>query len=328
MAAYISKNDRLGSITSRQEFKDFSQFILPVPKGPSALLLKLATLSGMAKMTKTWNVDDMADGLNRMIDIAHQGGRITYDIWSKEDKAKDPGKKETVLFHFPAQNKSPFVLVCAGGAYMSVASLVEGFPVAAELNRMGYSAFVLHYRCGKKNPWPTPLEDMQQALHFILNHADEFNVERENYAVAGFSAGGHMTASLGTENFGYKKWNLSKPGALFLAYPVTMYKNMTKIHKTCRDNIIGKDPTREQIDSVTVTLNTSKDFPPTYLMHCKDDDAIYFENSEKLAEKLKDLEVPCALKEVPTGGHGIGLGNGTQARGWFAEAVQFWQSLK
>jgi len=320
----IKKDDQIRKILARQEFAGFSQFILPVPARPLTPFLKTRKLSFFKMLSKSWNVDDMVDGLNRMVDLADQDTRIHYDIWSEADKAQDARKVRTALFHFPAPNKGPFALVCAGGAYMLVASLIEAFPVAAELNRMGYSAFVLHYRTGKKNPWPAAMEDLQQALHFILERVEELNVERENYAVAGFSAGGHLAASLGTDIFSYREWDLPKPGALILAYPVTMYEHMTKVHQQCRDILIGKNPSREQMDSIHIVAHTEGDSPPTYLWHCRDDSTVYFENSQALADKLYELGIPCQFKAVPGDGHGIALGNGTPAQGWLAEAVKLW----
>jgi acetyl esterase/lipase len=322
----ITSADRIGSIIQRPEFAGMRQFILPMPPGILTFLLRQFRLSILRKLTPTWNVDDTVDGLNRILEIVRTGTRFHYDIWNDADKAADPRKRDTALFHFPVNTKGPFVLVCAGGAYVSVASIVEAFPVAAELNHLGFSAFVLHYRTRKDNPWPVPMEDLQQALHFILDFAGRFNIIKDGYAVVGFSAGGHLTASLGTDNFGYKKWSLPKPGALFLGYPVTMFDHMTKIHRQCRDTIIGKNPTREQIDSINVVLHADNDYPPAYLMACQDDDAVYFENSEMLVKRLKELGVPCQFKSVARGGHGIELGNDTLAQGWLTEAVQFWLS--
>ncbi len=326
MNTLISPSERIGSILKRPEFDGIRQFMLPVPAGLPTFIIKQFRLSIVRKLVPTWNVEDMVDGLNRILEVVRGETKFHYDIWSHADKTADPRKKETALFHFPVRQKGPFVLICAGGAYASVASIVEAFPVAAELNGLGYTAFVLHYRCGKNNAWPAPMEDLQQALHFILNHVDEFGVEKEHFAAAGFSAGGHLVSSLGTQNDGYQHWNLPKPGALFLAYPVTLFTRMTKIHKACRDNLLGTSPTKSDIDGINVVLNTDASYPPAFLMHCQDDDQIYFENSEALAQKLKSIGVPCILKLVPKGGHGIGLGNGTAAQGWLTEAVQFWQS--
>lgn len=283
-------------------------------------------LTAVRHFAKKWNVDDIVDGLNHIVSLVKAGERVHYDLWSEVDQAIDPRKRDTALFHFPVAQNTPFILICAGGAYQTVASYVEAFPVAAELNRLGYSAFVLHYRTGKHNPWPAPLEDLQQALHFILNQAADLNVEGEGYAVAGFSAGGHLVASLGTTNYGYQHWGLPKPGAMFLGYPVTIWENMSRIHKHCRNIILGKQPTKAEVEEITILQQVDGNFPPTYIMHCQDDDIVHFENAERLADRLKALRVPCFLKAVSVGGHGIGLANGTAAEGWVNDAVKFWQA--
>jgi len=187
---------------------------------------------------------------------------------------------------------------------------------------------VLHYRTGKHNPWPAPLDDLQQALHFIHNHADDLNVKKEGYAVAGFSAGGHLVASLGTINYGYHHWNLAKPGAFFLGYPVIIWENMSRIHKHCLNTILGNQPTQADVDKITIIKNVDGNYPPTYIMHCQDDAIVHFENARQLADKIKVLGIPNILKAVPVGGHGIGLANSTPAEGWVKDAVQFWQAQR
>ena len=53
-----------------------------------------------------------------------------------------------------------------------------------------------------------------------MAHSDEWNLDMENYSLWGSSAGGHLVASFGTDSMGYKKYNLPKPGAIILSYPV------------------------------------------------------------------------------------------------------------
>jgi predicted esterase len=72
--------------------------------------------------------------------------------------------------------------------------------------------------------------------------------------------------------------------------------------------------------------NMDCNYPPTYIMHCQDDDSVHSENAERLAGKLKELGVPCFLQAVSVGGYGIGLANDTPAEDWVTEAVQFWQA--
>lgn len=327
MAQRISENDRLGRILSRPEFQGMSQFVIPVG-GLLGWIMKQLKPVTLERLSQVQSAEEVVAGLNRLGELVNAGVQVRYDLWSDEERARDPTKTDSALLHFPAERKGPFILICPGGGYFMVSSLAEGNPVAVALNDARYSAFVLNYRTGKQNRWPAPMEDLQQALHFIVGHADELNVDVEDYALVGFSAGGHLAASFGTANYGYKRWNLPRPGALLLAYPLTMFEDetMTRGHKLCRDNILGKNPSREQIESVDVVRNADGDFPPTYIMHGQDDPVVAFENGLSLANRLKALDVPCHLNAVPSGGHGFGLGSGTPAQGWLAEAVRFWQA--
>ena len=188
-----------------------------------------------------------------MINLISAGERVQYTIWIEEDQAKDPRKRDTDLFHFPVSHKTPFILVCAGCAYQMVASYLEAFPVTVEVNRLCYSVSVLHYRIWKHNLRPAPVENL--------------NIEKEGYSEAGFSAGGHLVASLGTTNYGYQRWNLTKPGTLLLGYPMTIWENMSRIHKHCRNTILGNRPLHAEIDEITILQHIDSKYPPTYIMH-------------------------------------------------------------
>jgi hypothetical protein len=58
------------------------------------------------------------------------------------------------------------LVVCAGGGYMGVCSAVEGYPVAARFNDLGYDVFLLTYRVSEKKIMPKPVDDLAAALKF------------------------------------------------------------------------------------------------------------------------------------------------------------------
>ena len=70
-------------------------------------------------------------------------------------------------------------------------------------------------------------------------------------------------------------------------------------------------------------------YPPTYLWQCRDDHLLSFQaNAVAFARKAKALGVPCRFRPVERGGHGLGLAENSQAQGWLAEAVAFWQAYR
>ena len=88
----------------------------------------------------------MVDGVNRLIDDRCGGQTILYDFYDEEQKEKDPTKRDTGLFFLRGRPEAPFAVVSAGGGFCYVGSLHEGFPLAMEINKHGYNAFVLKYR--------------------------------------------------------------------------------------------------------------------------------------------------------------------------------------
>ena len=94
----------------------------------------------------------MVDGLNHLIDDINAGKQVIYDIYSEQEKEKDPEKRNTGLLFFRGNPGAPFGIICPGGGFYYVGSLHAGFPVAMELNKHGYNAFVLNYRVGDYIP--------------------------------------------------------------------------------------------------------------------------------------------------------------------------------
>ncbi|MBB6637191.1 alpha/beta hydrolase [Cohnella thailandensis] len=310
------------------EFERYKKFFIysPGAKGLTESHYKGVRIGEISSVVPTWNGDSVLAGLNHLL-RAHQSGRqVLYGIWNESEERNEANKEDSVLFHFSGEAGKPFVIVCAGGAYMAVASMVEAFPVAKRLNELGYTAFVLNYRVGKEGILPEPMEDLAEAIKFILSRADEFQVASDNYAVAGFSAGGHLAASLGTTNYGYSRYGVPKPSALFLSYPLIstdeLFENDTK--GLLSVILAGRNYHPDLLDSYCINKNMNEDYPPTYIWMCMDDETIPYRNSVVMADKLKESGIPHVHRLFERGGHGIGMGVGTEAEGWLDEAVRFW----
>lgn len=220
--------------------------------------------------------------------------------------------------------KHPFAIICPGGGYSMVCSFLEGLPYAKHLNEQGYSAFVLYYRCRKKARYPAPMDDLARALRDILSRADALNLETEGYSVWGSSAGGHLAASFGTEAMGYAKYDLPKPGALVLCYPVVTMGDKT--HLGSRNNLLGKAPDAAMLTLTSVEQQITPAYPPTFVWCGDTDRTVDPENSRMLSEALAENGVPCQFVEYPGVDHGVGLRKGLACEGWFEQAVSFWRA--
>lgn len=245
--------------------------------------------------------------------------QAAYDFW----RGKGYGLKEYVIHD---GKKHPFALICPGGGYEMVCSFVEGAPYAKRLNELGYSAFVLYYRCGRNAAFPAPQDDLARALRDIFSRADELNLDMEAYSVWGSSAGGHLAATFGTEAIGYAKYGLPKPGALILSYPVITMGEDT--HDGSRKNLLGESPTEEMIQLTSVQKQVTANYPPTFLWCGSADHVVAPANSQMMADALKGSGVQHQFISYPGVEHGVGLGEGLACEPWFQKAVSFWEQMR
>lgn len=294
----------------------------PAPEEMKKITLKMLA----SAVSPAWNPRSMAKGFNAIAAHLDADVPMKQEIYSSEEKKADPTKERTGLLWFPAEKKGPFALVCAGGAYMSVASLVEAFPVADRLNELGVTAFVLQYRAGVKGAAEKSGEDLRRALKFILDQREKFHVE-EGYAAFGFSAGGHLVSELGTDNEGYKVYGLPKPQMLGLCYPLVAFAQEDEQMENCQ-NIMFEEGDREQMkEHFTPVEHLSRDYPKTFIWQTVEDEQVPFEaNGHEIYRRLQKLGVPSKLKTVQHGLHGLGLGEDSEAAGWLDEAVEYWRS--
>jgi hypothetical protein len=99
--------------------------------------------------------------INHLIDEVSDGKTVFYDFYTDAQKQQDPNKRITGLFFFRGNPGAPFAIVCPGGGFSYVGSLHEGFPLALEISKKGYNAFVIRYRIGSEQ-WAT--EDLAATI--------------------------------------------------------------------------------------------------------------------------------------------------------------------
>lgn len=224
----------------------------------------------------------------------------------------------------PGGKKASFALIAPGGGYATVCTAIEGEPFAKELNKRGYSAFIVYYRVKKEARHPAPLDDMARALKEILDNAEKWNVRTEGFSVWGSSAGGHLAACFGTESIGYVRYGLPKPAAMVLVYPVITMGRHT--HKGSRNNLLGKNASPETRERLSVENLVTGQYPPTYIWNTLEDKTVPPVNGQLFAEAAEKAGIVYQYRQYQTGAHGCGLAKGLECESWFDEAVAFWQA--
>lgn len=220
----------------------------------------------------------------------------------------------------------PLVLICPGGGYV-MTSPKEGEPIALQMNSFGFHACVLHYSCAPA-VFPTALNQLAKSVKLIRESAEKWHVNPDKIIVLGFSAGGHLVASLGT--FWNKEFLLRgldvkmeeiKPNALVLSYPVITSGEYA--HKDSFINLLGeraKDSNWRQL--VSLEKQVDETMPKSFIWHTFEDQSVPVENSLSLATAMRKAKVPFALHIFEKGGHGLALG--TEESGEVVTEVQPW----
>ena len=184
---------------------------------------------------------------------AQESKPVTELLWPQGapgaigDKDTD---KPSLTFYLPtpARATGTGVVVCPGGGYQNLAMDHEGRQIAAWLNSLGITAFVLKYRLGPQYGHPIELGDGQRAIRLVRTRARELGVAADRIGIWGFSAGGHLASTVATH---FDAGNPaasdpvdragSRPDFAILAYPViSMRVGIT--HAGSRRNLLGDNP--------------------------------------------------------------------------------------
>jgi len=281
---------KVRDVINDPDFEGYGRLIFPAGK----TIDKSMTLSEVDTIL-TWynyvNPNRTVEIVNNMKNKVEAGEQIFYDIYSDEEKAADPAKENTGLFFFRGNPGEKFAIVNAGGGFVYVAAMHDSFPHALEISKKGYNAFALIYRPGAQ----TASEDLARAIAFIHEHADELEIDVEDYSLWGGSAGARTTAWLGTYGtaaFGEAEY--PRPGAVIMQY-------------TGLSELYGNEP-------------------PTYANVGTIDGIANYRTMERRINKIKANGIDAEIEIFDNLPHGFGLGEGTIAEGWIDHAVRFWEN--
>lgn len=281
------RNTLIFEVRDDPVFEGYGDLIFPVDTG---------YMSGrtLGDLSLTWysniDPDKTVEICNYFKEKAASGSAIFYDIYTKEEKQKDPDKEDTGLFFFKGEDNARTAICNAGGGFAYVGAMHDSFPHALELSKKGYNAFALIYRPGAQ----TACEDLARAIAFLFENAKELKIDMSDYSLWGGSAGARMAAwlgSYGTESFGEDVYD--RPAAVIMQY-------------TGLSDVYGNEP-------ATYNCVGTNDYIASYRTMQRRIEAIRYNGTNAMIEVFEGLS------------HGFGLGTGTIAEGWLDNAVSFWE---
>ncbi len=246
------------------------------------------------------------------------GESESYAIWPEGQIPEDIGAPEkesyaynnnyrltdvavpTITIMRPQLNKSGrSVIICPGGGYGKLAVEHEGIEIGRWLNSQGITAIILKYRVPRRKDVAkhhVAFQDIQRAMRFVRSKADDLKIDPNKIGTIGFSAGGHLCASLSVNHMEQSYAPIdeidgleAKPNFTILVYPA--YLSSGK-----------KDG---NLDPFFVQPFSNKNTPDTFICVAADD-------RHKVGildyyQHLRRAKIPTELHFFHKGGHGGGL---------------------
>lgn len=231
-----------------------------------------------------------------------------------------------------ADKPLPLVVHIHGGGWIGGSK----YPCAvAPMVLRGYAVASVEYRFSQKAKFPAQIQDCQAAIRWLRAHAKEYNLDTEHVGVVGGSAGGHLSALVGTAGgknafpkIGGNEEQSDRVQAVCDIFGPSDFstvvqqaaddKNVKNIFEfnTPKDpysQLIGtKLDDKPKAEAVSPVHYVSKDNPPFVILHGTHDTLVPYAQSEELAAALKEKGVTVWLQKLPGAGHG-GPGFGKSA---------------
>lgn len=240
------------------------------------------------------------------VDYAALGSNAPCEAASLTSYILSPKQVEATVW-----DKRPAVIVCPGGGYRS-RSMRESEPVVMKYCAAGFHSFLMDYSVAPTG-WPAPLCELSKAVKTVRSLADEYPIDTNKIFVCGFSAGGHLAASLGVhgQNPIIKSGSgisgdENMPNGLILCYPViTGDDGFT--HRGTRENF-SEGMKSEKLKYFSLEKFVTPSTPKSFIWHTFEDDSVPVYSSMRFAEALLENGVEYELHIYPSGRHGLALG--------------------
>lgn len=208
------------------------------------------------------------------------------------------------------------ILIFPSGSYAKLSDR-ETDAVALRFQAYGFQSFVLHYSTGHA-PYPTALLEAAEAVKAVRTNAQKWDIDPDGIYLCGFSAGGHLAASLAVH------WDKPllrelypngecRPNGTILCYPIVTahqpYRAPIFLDELCVNE------SSEWFSWLSAEDHVTPDTPPCFLWHNADDKDVSVMNSVLYASALSKESVPYEMHIFPQGGHGLSLADETTAAG-------------
>ncbi|WP_121810279.1 alpha/beta hydrolase [Mucilaginibacter kameinonensis] len=236
--------------------------------------------------------------------------------------ANDTSKRHLLDIYLPPAGKNifPVVVWIHGGGWRKgdkFSAMDNMDDSAREMIEKGYAIVSINYRYSSSDKFPAQIQDCNRALSFIEEFGSKYRLDKNNIALIGFSAGGHLAALLGLSNNNdvntfYKEGKIEQ----FRIKLIIDYYGISDIVTLKGPGIADpnsgvqlllgakafKEP-EKSTEASPVTYIDGND-PPFFIVHGDKDQAVDSSQSVELANKLNQSRVINELMILPNAPHG------------------------
>ena len=250
--------------------------------------------------------------LNKMFTLGDrkrdEGLTTPQDVERRDNINYGPNKEWNLLdVYYPKkrEGKLPVIVSIHGGGWVYGNKEVYQF-YCMNLAQRGFAVVNFTYRLAPMFKFPAPLEDTNNVIQWILDHAEEYEFDTNYIYLVGDSAGAHMsslytcicTNSEYATQYPFKVPKGFVPNAVALNcgvynVPVSVQENKMNFKQLMID-FLGKNDFENKLLKISPQDYITKNFPPTYLMTSVADFLV--KQAPFMEVRLKELGIPYEYK--------------------------------
>jgi acetyl esterase/lipase len=234
------------------------------------------------------------------------------DVWRLKDLPAEP---------------APVLIFVPGGAWVHGRSMGQGSALMSRLAELGWVCLAIDYRVAPNHRWPRHITDVKTAIAWARANVDKFGGDRDFVAVAGCSAGGHLSALAGlTPNDPQYEAKLPEGADSSVDAVVGIYGRYDWEDRSTLERVrfvdflervvvkrtIARHP--EVFRDASPIARVHRNAPPFLVIHGSKDSVIPVEQARSFVERLRAASHSIVgYLELPGAGHGFDLIDGERA---------------
>jgi acetyl esterase/lipase len=241
------------------------------------------------------------------------------DVWRRKDLPVRP---------------APVLIFVPGGAWVHGGRQLQGYALMSQLAELGWICLSVQYRVSPHHRWPAHITDVKTAVAWARANVDKFGGDRNFIAVAGCSAGGHLSALAGLTANDPEMQTELPPGsdtavdAVVGIYGRYDWEDRSTTERAQFVDFLERVVVKRRIDrhpevfrNASPIARVHPDAPPFLVIHGSSDKVIPVEQARSFVERLRSVSRSVvSYVELPGAGHGFDLTDGART-GAMATAV-------